>query len=41
MNKNNDFEKLETKVLFYGEGKNYYFKFNNKIYECNSINLIN
>lgn len=39
MNKNNDFEKLETKVLFYREGKNYYFKFNNKIYECNSINI--
>lgn len=39
MDKNNDFEKLETKVLFYRESKNYYFKFNNKKYECNSINI--
>ena len=39
MDKNNDFEKLDNKVLFYREGKNYYFKFNNNKYECNSINI--
>lgn len=39
MDKTNDFEKLETKVLFYREGKNYYFKFNNKKHECNSMTI--
>lgn len=39
MDKKNDFEKLETKVLFYRKGKNYYFKFNNKKYECSSTNI--
>ena len=39
MDKNNDFEKLDNKVLFYREGKNYYFKFNNNKYEFNSINI--
>jgi len=39
MDKNSNFEKIETKVLFYREGKNYYFKFNNKKYECNSMTI--
>lgn len=36
---NNDLEKINTKVLFYRKGKKYYFKFNNKIYECNRITI--
>ena len=39
MDENNDFEKIKSKVLFYREGINYYFKFNNKNYECNSISI--
>ena len=39
MDENNDFEKIKSKVLFYREGINYYIKFNNKNYECNSISI--
>ena len=37
MDKNNGCEKLENKVEFYREGKNYYFMFDNKKYEYNSM----
>lgn len=39
MSKNNNFEKLEIKVIFYREGKEYYFRFNNNKYECNCITI--